>query len=59
LLCSLAIADPRGDAQQFFPECDQVWCNLWTEGLAVYAAQQLNRDASDSQLLLMQPEPIG
>jgi hypothetical protein len=19
--------------QQFFPECDQVWCGLWTEGL--------------------------
>ncbi len=44
--------------QQFFPECDQVWCSLWTEGLAVYAAQQLNPDASDSQLLLTKPEPI-
>lgn len=44
--------------QQFFPECDQVWCGLWTEGLAVYAAQQLNPDASDSQLLLTKPEPI-
>jgi hypothetical protein len=31
---------------------------LWTERLAVYAAQQLNPDASDSQLLLTQPEPL-
>jgi hypothetical protein len=44
--------------QQFFPGCDQVWCALWTEGLAVYAAQQLNPRASDSQLLLTAPEPI-
>lgn len=44
--------------QEYFPECEQVWCSLWIEGLAVYAAQQLNPQASDSQLLLTQPEPI-
>jgi hypothetical protein len=44
--------------QHYFPECDAVWCGLWTEGLAVYVAQQMNPRASDSQLLLIQPEPI-
>jgi len=44
--------------QHYFPECDKVWCGLWAEGLAVYVAQQMNPQSSDSQLLLMQPEPI-
>lgn len=44
--------------QQYFAECQQVWCNVWVEGLAVYAAKQLNPQASDSQLLLTQPEAI-
>jgi hypothetical protein len=44
--------------QRYFPECEQVWCSLWTEGLAVYVAQQMNPQSSDSQLLLTQPEPI-
>lgn len=44
--------------QSYFPECSQVWCYLWMEGLAVYASQQLNPHASDSQLLLTKPEPI-
>jgi len=41
-----------------FKECDQVWCSLWTEGLAVYVAAKLNPKATDSELLLVQPEPI-
>lgn len=41
-----------------FPECDQVWCGLWAEGLAVYVAQSLNPDATDDELLLTFPEPI-
>jgi len=44
--------------QQYFAECQQVWCSLWVEGLAVFAAKQLNPQASDSQLLLTQPEAI-
>ena len=44
--------------QQFFTGCEELWCSLWSEGLAVYAAQQLNPTASDGQLLLTQPEPI-
>ena len=44
--------------QQYFPECQQVWCSVWTEGLAVHAAKQLNPQASDSQLLLTQPQAI-
>ena len=42
----------------YFPECDPVWCAVWTEGLAVYVAAKLNPGASDVQLLLTQPRPI-
>jgi hypothetical protein len=44
--------------QHYFPGCEEVWCGLWSEGLAVYVAQQMNPQSSDSQLLLTQPEPI-
>lgn len=44
--------DPR------FTGCAEIWCSLWTEGLATYVAQQLNPGASDSELLLTVPEPI-
>jgi hypothetical protein len=43
---------------QFFSECEQMWCALWTEGLAVAAAQHLNPHASDAELLLGSPRPI-
>jgi hypothetical protein len=35
-----------------FPECGQVWCALWAEGLATYAAKVMNPGADDQQLLL-------
>ena len=41
-----------------FAGCEQIWCSLWTEGLAVYVAQQLNPTATDEALLLTLPEPI-
>lgn len=41
-----------------FPECPQVWCTLWAEGLATYAAEVMTPGADDRQLLLMNPEPI-
>ena len=41
-----------------FPECDQIWCGLWAEGLATHVARTLNPDASDAELLLTLPEPI-
>jgi hypothetical protein len=41
-----------------FPECAEVWCTLWAEGLATYAAKVMNPDADDGQLLLMRPKPI-
>ncbi len=41
-----------------FKECDQIWCGLWTEGLAVYVASQLNPGATDEDLLLTLPQPI-
>jgi hypothetical protein len=44
--------------REYFGDCPQVWCILWTEGLATYAARQLNPGASDADLLLTAPEPI-
>jgi len=41
-----------------FPECAQVWCALWAEGLATYAAKVMNPGADDRQLLLTSPAPI-
>lgn len=38
--------------------CLEVVCNLWTEGLAVYVADQLNPDAGDAELLLTIPENL-
>jgi hypothetical protein len=44
--------------QRSFKGCDQIWCGLWTEGLAVYVAAELNPTATDEALLLTLPEPI-
>ena len=41
-----------------FTACDAVWCDLWSEGLAVYASELLNPGASDAQLLLTEPTPL-
>ena len=41
-----------------FSECDPLWCNLWTEGLATYVASRLNPEATDHELLLTWPEPL-
>ena len=43
---------------KYFPECGQVWCVLWAEGLATYAAKVMNPGADDRQLLLTSPAPI-
>jgi hypothetical protein len=44
--------------QHSFPDCDQFWCVLWQEGLAVDAAASMNPGATDHQLLLDIPAPI-
>ena len=44
--------------RQFFGDCEPLWCALWMEGLAVYASEQLNPGASDTDLLLNSPGPI-
>lgn len=44
--------------QQSFMGCPKVWCFLWVEGVATYAAAALNPDATDAELLLVRPEPI-
>lgn len=41
-----------------FADCQPVWCGLWQEGLAVYAAATMNPGASDRILLLEAPKPI-
>ena len=43
---------------QFFSECEEMWCVLWSEGLAVLVAQRLNPRATDAELLLTSPQPI-
>ena len=43
---------------KYFPDCEQVWCSLWAEGLATYAAKVMNPGADDRQLLLTVPKPI-
>ena len=39
-------------------KCAEVWCAVWTEGLAVYVAKRLVPGASDAELLLVTPAPI-
>jgi hypothetical protein len=41
-----------------FSECDQLWCAVWTEGLATYVAAKLNPGADDAALLLNFPRPL-
>ena len=43
---------------QFFSDCEEMWCALWSEGLAVLVAQRLNPRATDAELLLTSPRPI-
>ena len=43
---------------QFFRDCTQLWCSLWSEGLAVYVTQRMNPGATDRQLLLTLPVAI-
>ncbi|MBY0520543.1 MAG: hypothetical protein K2P79_08980 [Sphingomonas sp.] len=43
---------------KYFPECPEIWCALWTEGLATYVAGTLNPGADDRALLLNLPLPI-
>jgi len=44
--------------RKYFADCDQVWCPLWAEGLATFAAKVMNPGADDRQLLLTFPKPI-
>jgi hypothetical protein len=41
-----------------FQQCEQLWCSLWTEGLAVHVATALNPGADDKSLLLTSPVPL-
>jgi hypothetical protein len=43
---------------KYFKDCDAVWCSLWTEGMATYAASVTNPGATDHQLFLDTPAPI-
>ena len=39
-------------------DCAPIWCSLWNEGLATYAASRLNPGSSDIELGLHLPQPI-
>jgi len=39
-------------------ECAAMWCAMWVEGLATYAASRLAPGASDDELILNLPNPI-
>ena len=43
---------------QWFKDCDALWCSLWQEGGATYAAGVMNPGADDHLLMLDQPKPI-
>lgn len=43
---------------RWFSDCEQLWCGVWAEGLAVLAAEHLHPGASDEALLLATPEPL-
>ncbi|WP_125471483.1 MULTISPECIES: hypothetical protein [unclassified Sphingomonas] len=43
---------------RYFADCDQLWCMLWQEGLAVDATATVVAGATDHQLLLDTPAPI-
>lgn len=43
---------------KYFAECEALWCGLWLEGLATYAAKAMNPGADDRQLMLNFPKPI-
>ncbi len=38
--------------QQYFSDCEKIWCGIWTEGLATYVAEQLSPQATAAELLL-------
>ena len=44
---------------QAFAECDEMWCALWTEGLAVHVSSALNPDAGEPALLLDFPPGLA
>lgn len=44
--------------EKYFHECEQIWCSLWMEGLAVYVTAQMNPGVTDKGLLLNFPQPI-
>lgn len=43
--------------QSHFGPCNEIWCDAWREGLAVYASEQLVPEASPIELLI--DYPIG
>lgn len=43
----------------YFPECEMVWCALWTEGLATAAAGEMYPGISLKDLMLETPRPIA
>jgi hypothetical protein len=43
---------------RYFPDCDQLWCSLWQEGMAVYVSGQMNPGLNDRQMMFTLPRAI-
>ena len=42
----------------WFATCDEIWCTLWSEGLAVHVAKTLHPHATEDELLLTFPPDL-
>jgi len=42
-----------------FGPCEETWCSLWREGLAVYVASRLDPEANEDELLLTVPDNMA
>ncbi|WP_444897571.1 hypothetical protein [Microbulbifer sp. SSSA005] len=41
--------------EKYFSGCEQLWCDIWTEGLATYISHELNPSADYNELMLNIP----
>lgn len=44
--------------EPLFATCDEIWCALWSEGLAVHVAKTLHPHATEDELLLTFPPDL-
>ncbi|BBM02991.1 hypothetical protein [Microbulbifer sp. GL-2] len=44
--------------ENYFEQCEPLWCDIWSEGLATYVAYKLNSNPSYDELMLNIPEDM-